>query len=358
MGHVVVLAEHGRQAIELCASEKPDMVLMDIRMPVMNGLEAIAAIRQQLVDNWIPIIAVSALNDSDDIVSGLQAGADDYLSKPIEQNILRAKICSVERTLTLQRRIVSDSEQLQRYREQNEHERDLLHAIFSRLIKLNDLKDNCLQYWLTPAQRFSGDLICAKRIDADQMCFMLADSTGHGLAAALPTVIVNQVFQGMTKKALPIAEIAREINHHLHSQLPVGHFVALTLGIVDKSQCRIDIWNGGLPSALVLDEDGRVLHSFDSIHPSSGILLDENFDDSCETWHWKGSCELFVYSDGITEARNAEQQILGSQCLRDILLHTKHGERVNAVRQALQHFIGDEDEQDDMSCLAICCSNL
>lgn len=355
MGHHVVTAENGKEAVERFPLEKPDLVLMDIMMPVMNGLEAIAAIRELLGDAWVPIFVVSALHDTNDVVQGLKAGADDYLPKPIDRAILSAKIASIERTLSMQRRIVEDSEQLRRYHEENERERDFLDAIFERLIRASDVQSDELHYWLRPAQHFSGDLVCAHRVDKQRICFMLADSTGHGLAAALPTVLVNQVFRGMAKKALPISIIAREINQQLHCQLPPGRFVALALGMVDMAERRIELWNGGLPDVLVLDRQGAVLKAFASRHTFAGVMHDKDFDDSSEIWQWDSECELFAYSDGIADAKNPAQQAFGGQRLMEILSQASLGEKVGAIRQALETFVDGEEDQDDMSCVALRC---
>ncbi|PPD30067.1 MAG: hypothetical protein CTY19_16355 [Methylomonas sp.] len=358
MQHQVVLAENGQQAVDRFLSEQPDLILMDIMMPGMNGLEAIKVIRALPTEKWVPIFVVSALDDVKDIIDGLEAGADDYLPKPISHTILRAKIASTLRSLVLQQRIIKDSQQLKVYREENEREHEFLLAIFERLIKLNDLKDINLQFWLTPAHRFSGDLVYAHRIDDNRLCFMLADSTGHGLAAALPTIIVNQVFQIMSKKGLPVPMIAREINEQLHSQLPPGRFVALLLGMLDSQQQTLEIWNGGLPEALVLDDAGNTLHTFYSSHTCAGILNDKDFDDSCETWHWQSNCELFIYSDGVSEAKDMQQQPFGSQRLLEVLTSVACGERVAAVRQVLDVYMQGSEAQDDISCLAVRCSNI
>ena len=355
MQHQVVLAEHGQQAVEMFVSEQPDLILMDIMMPGMNGLDAIKAIRALPCEKWVPIFVVSALDNVKDIIDGLESGADDYLPKPISHTILRAKIASTLRSLELQQRIIKDSLQLKVYREENEQEHDFLQAIFERLIKLNDLKDIYLQFWIMPARRFSGDLVYAHRVDEHRLCFMLADSTGHGLAAALPTIIVNQVFQSMSKKGLPVAMIAREINQQLYSQLPPGRFVALLIGMLDSKQQTLEIWNGGLPDALVLDDAGNTLHTFSSEHTFAGILSDKDFDDRCETWHWQSNCELFIYSDGIIEATDKQQQPFGCQRLTDALTSVGCGKRVAAIRHALDQYRDGIEAQDDISCLAVNC---
>ncbi|WP_150047847.1 MULTISPECIES: PP2C family protein-serine/threonine phosphatase [Methylomonas] len=353
MRHQVLQAENGQHAVDVYTNQALDLILMDVMMPVMNGFEAIQIIRALPSQKWVPIFLVSALTDVKDIIEGLKVGADDYLPKPIDYAILSAKIDSVERTLEMQRRIIADTEQLRRYREQNEREHDFLQAIFERLLKLNEINEEQVQYWLTPAQRFSGDLVCAHKTDQGLIYFMLADSTGHGLAAALPTVIVNQVFRGMAKKSLSVKLIAREINGQLYSQLPPGRFVALTLGVVNEADCSIEIWNGGLPEGLLIADDGSVKHAFRSLHTFAGVLDDESFDDSTEYYRTNESCELFLYSDGVIDATNRQFSRFGTEKLRAELSTSAPGQRVDAVRQALEAHMVRDEAQDDVSCLAI-----
>ncbi|AMK76402.1 MULTISPECIES: PP2C family protein-serine/threonine phosphatase [Methylomonas] len=355
MQHEVISVENGEQAVESLGSVNPDLILMDIMMPVMDGLEAIKTIRALPRDKWIPIFVLSALADDQNVLDGLQAGADDYLQKPFNRAILAAKLSSVQRAIDMQNLIIADAQQLKVYRDENEAEQRFLQSIFDKLIKQSDLKDDHLQFWLLPAKRFSGDLICARRVSSQQIYFMLADSTGHGLAAALPTVIVNQAFQAMTKKGLAVSIIVREINRLLHCQMPTGRFVALVLGMIDGEKKSIELWNGGLPDVFALDSRGNPAHAFRSTHPSAGILDNREFDDSCEIWHWRDSCELFMYSDGLTDAQAPDGQLFGQERVQQTLRQAPSGAEVAAIQQALAVHMAHRETQDDISCMAIHC---
>ncbi|WP_445367179.1 PP2C family protein-serine/threonine phosphatase [Methylomonas sp. BW4-1] len=355
MQHEVILVENGEQAVQALASVNPDLILMDIMMPVMDGLEAIKAIRERTLDKWVPIFVLSALADDQNVLDGLQAGADDYLQKPFSRAVLAAKLGSVQRVIDMQNLIIADTQLLKAYRDENEAEQQFLQSIFERLIKQSDLKDDHLQFWLLPAKRFSGDLICARRVSKQQIYFMLADSTGHGLAAALPTVIVNQAFQAMTKKGLAVPIIVREINRLVHSQMPTGRFVALVLGMIDAEKKSVELWNGGLPDVYALDGDGKPVHTFRSSHPSAGILDNRQFDDTCEIWHWREACELFMYSDGLTDTLGPDGGLFGQERVLQILRTAPPGAEVAAIQQALEAHMLNREAQDDISCMAIRC---
>lgn len=111
LGHDTITAENGEQAVSRCRERKPDLILLDVVMPVMDGFEAASKIRAQTADRWVPIIFLSALDRDQNLVSGLEAGGDDFMSKPVNFVVLEAKMRSMQRMLLLQRQV---SESLKR----------------------------------------------------------------------------------------------------------------------------------------------------------------------------------------------------------------------------------------------------
>lgn len=105
LGCRVLLAENGADAVRMFEEENPDLILMDVMMPGMDGYEATRRIKAAAGDRWVPIIFVSALDKDDSLVAGLEAGGDDYLAKPVNFVILQAKLRSLIRTLQLQNRL-------------------------------------------------------------------------------------------------------------------------------------------------------------------------------------------------------------------------------------------------------------
>ncbi|HEX5801679.1 MAG TPA: SpoIIE family protein phosphatase [Azospira sp.] len=111
-GHQVIPAESGEEAVALYGAQPPDLILMDIVMARMDGLEATRRIRALPSPVWVPIIFLSALNRDENLIGGLEAGGDDYLSKPINFVLLEAKIRSMQRTLVLQQRVADSLHRL------------------------------------------------------------------------------------------------------------------------------------------------------------------------------------------------------------------------------------------------------
>lgn len=113
LGHEVILAEHGEEAVRKFEDESPDLVLLDIMMPIMDGFEAARRIKAMTRDRWTPIIFLSALNRDENLVEGLDAGADDYLTKPINFVVLEAKLRSMQRSLAMQQQSIDSLRRVQ-----------------------------------------------------------------------------------------------------------------------------------------------------------------------------------------------------------------------------------------------------
>ena len=113
MGHTVIEAHEGAQAIELFRADEPDLVVLDVDMPVMNGYETAQRLRALGGDHgWIPIIFLSSNVQDNDIAAGIEAGGDDYLTKPVSAVVLRAKINAMQRITDMRSRLVDLSREL------------------------------------------------------------------------------------------------------------------------------------------------------------------------------------------------------------------------------------------------------
>lgn len=104
LGHTTISAEDGQKAVDMCAEHHPDLILLDIMMPIMDGFEAARQIRLQASERWIPIVFLSAMDREENLVTGIEAGGDDFMSKPINFVLIEAKMRSMQRMMHLQRK--------------------------------------------------------------------------------------------------------------------------------------------------------------------------------------------------------------------------------------------------------------
>ena len=212
--------------------------------------------------------------------------------------------------------------------------------------------------WVLPAQYFSGDLVATARTPANTLHVLLADGTGHGLAAALSALPVVQPFCAMTEKGFAIGGIAREINEKIRTTLPVGRFVAATLVSIDPRLGVITVWNGGMPVCSLLDSQGRLVRRFGSAHMSLGILDDASFDGRVESARYDAECQLFMASDGLIEVENEAHEPFGEDRALRVVADVPPTERLDALRGAIQRHLGRKVPEDDISIVMADCSRL
>ena len=354
-GYEVIAAESGEEAIEKYKSDAPDIILMDIMMEGMNGLEATAKIKALSGDKWIPVIFMSALASEEDKIKGLDVGGDDYITKPIEFNILGAKLKAVQRISDIQNKLSATMLELQQYKQAEEREQEMAFDLMETLFdKGHHLEGEEFHAWHIPATLFSGDLIIANKSSNNRLYLLHADSTGHGLTAALPLLPVSQTFYQMSSKGFSIGHVAKEMNKQLKFIMPINRFVAVTLILMDFNNNMLEIWNGGNPTVFVTNEDKEVVKKFDSTHLALGILPDEAFDGQTEFLCCEGNNSIVLYSDGLIEAENSDGKPFDENMLLDVLkTETDAAVLRNNIVNAVTAHIGGGKAHDDMSLVVL-----
>lgn len=202
------------------------------------------------------------------------------------------------------------------YLERSDQEQRIAARYMNKLIALDKLRDSAVQFYLKSAGSFSGDLIAFARTPDNRLHLLLADSTGHGLSAALAVMPIINPFYSMTGKGFRISAIAREINSKVYQSLPVSHFVAAILVSIDTVGQMVEVWSGGCPPPLILDGNGICVHQFKARHLAMGILPPDAFDASVEYFSYNDDkCSLLMFSDGVVELENARGEQFGLQRL-------------------------------------------
>jgi PAS domain S-box-containing protein len=476
-GHRAIPAENGAEGVALFGQHRPDVVLMDIVMPEMDGYEAARRIKALAGERWAPVIFLSSLNREDDLVQGLEAGGDDYLFKPISFSVLSAKLRSLQRTLALQRsadesrrrlQTVSDclidalvtidehaviqsanpattqlfgyeaseligrnvkmlmpepqrsahdghvrryveggrphiigaggrevtclrkdgsrfeaelgvseashggqrlfigvlrdiserkraarqleeyATRLRDYHDAAEEENRLAREIMECQAYGKRLREPGVRFWVAPARHFSGDVVSALRAPDGRLYLMLADATGHGLAAAISVLQALNLFGLLAGSGLPLGEIVHEMNARIREAMPVGRFVAAGLLMVDAALGRGEIWVGGMPDILRVDGSGRVLGRFASRHLPLGIADGDGAAWQTEAFDWHDAEQLVLCSDGLLEAENARGEAFGAARLAEALVALPQA-RLGAVRAAIEAHLEGMPTHDDIS---------
>lgn len=354
-GHQMITAANGVEAIERFESEQPDLILMDVMMPVMDGYDATREIRKRSGEKWIPIIFMSAKAAIEDQVAGLDAGGDDYLTKPVNMRILGAKINAMQRIAEMSDALSTQAEELEKYRTAAEEEKYLGNALMERMTRAGKMADELLDSWLLPAEHMSGDLVAACRGGDDRFYVMVADATGHGLLAAMMQIPVSQTFYHMTSRDYSLSRIVSSMNSQLRVLVPRDRFVAATLIMVDVRNQLLEVWNGGGPEALFVDEQRNIVHRFTSNAAPLGIVAEDEFEPYTQVYQWQVAGELLACSDGTVDALNDNGDPFGEERLEDALSRCKDQSTCAAVAESLREYLHNQRAQDDISVVSVRC---
>ncbi len=355
LGHDVVLAEDGRTAVAVFSAECPDVVLIDMRTPGMEGDRATTEIRAIAGAHWVPILFVTTEAEVAAHVATRGEGADYYLVKPVHEAMLRAKLEVMRHTIDLHRELAQKNRELQSYHDAAEQEMRAVKSLLARLVHHEHLSDPMLEHWILPAATFSGDLVAAARTPAGVLHVMLADGAGHGLAAALNVLPITPCFYTMTAKGLDIELIIATLNRTIWQHLPVDRFVAATLLAVDSAARRVRIWNGGNPPLLALDADGDVFARFPSRNLALGILPPATFSAAPEVFDYVQPCQLFAYSDGVVEGFDDVTDGGGQAAVEGLLCGVPPKVRMKLLRNRMVARHAEQRAQDDMTLLLVRC---
>lgn len=346
-GHEVVTAENGEEALRVFVDQQPDLVLMDVMMPGMDGFEAAQKLQEMSAPRWVPIIFISAAATEEYYIKGHQSGGADYLFKPINQVILNTKIESIKRIVDMQNTLHSQNTALQEYVEKDEAERRISRHIMEHMAESKGLEDPLIQSMITPAEQFSGDVLCAARSPGNRLYLLLGDAVGHGLAAAINTLPISGTFYSMVYKGFELQTIGKELNRRIKEAMPTGCFVACGIVMIDPNETYAEVWNAGLPTFYCVDSHGHVVDTFESTQLPLGVLGAEQYEVQSEIIPYRPGHQIVAFSDGLIEAENNEGEFFGIERLLDCLHNPEN--RLDDIRYALEDFMGSEKPHDDVT---------
>lgn len=350
-GHEVVTAENGEEALKVFVDQQPDLVLMDVMMPGMDGFEAAQRLQEMSAPRWVPIIFISAAATEEYYIKGHQSGGADYLFKPINQVILNTKIESIKRIVDMQNTLHSQNTALQEYVEKDEAERRISRHIMEHMAESKGLEDPLISSMITPAEQFSGDVLCAARSPSNRLYLLIGDAVGHGLAAAINTLPISGTFYSMVYKGFELQTIAKELNRRIKEAMPTGCFVACGIVMIDPGESYAEIWNAGLPTFYCVDSHGHVSETFESSQLPLGVLGADQYEVTSEIIPYRPGHQIIVFSDGLIEAENSDGDFFGVERLLGCLHNPEN--RLDDIRYALEAFMGEEKPHDDVTLALI-----
>jgi CheY-like chemotaxis protein len=351
-GHAVLTASNGAEAVALFEQQRPQLVLMDAMMPVMDGFEAARQIKQLAGETLVPIIFLTSLTESEALARCLDAGGDDFLAKPYNQIILGAKIKAMDRLRRLQATVLQQRDQIARHHDYLLNEQRVAKAVFDKVAHSGCLKAPNIRYLQSPYALFNGDLLLAAFTPAGDMHVLLGDFTGHGSPAAVGAMPLAEVFYGMTAKGFGLPETLREMNAKLKRILPVDMFCCATMLCLSFQRRAVEVWNGGMPDGYLHCIATGERRPLVSRHLPLGVLGAQAFDDRTEVFPMALGDRIFLLSDGVIDTCDANEQLFGVERLERVFALNQQPDRLfEEIEQALKDFRGQA--RDDVSMVEV-----
>ncbi len=325
-GYVVFTAQDGREAIEKLESLYVDLIVLDMYMPHMNGLDVLRHIRKSNITNK-PILMVSGNHDADLRIESYKLGAYDFITKPEQTEVMLKRI---ENGLKIGE--ILDFNEFMKI--ELFMARKLQKYIFPDPDYISDDVD--IYCWAQPLSDIGGDLYDYIHFRNDSIMFFVADVSGHSISASMFTAIVKMVFRNAVKGTEEPGEIMTIVNQELAANLPVESFVTMFCGIIESATGVLKYANAGHPCPYIISTTGyRPLQGGDPFLGPIKDVVYPTYDAKLE----KGD-SLFIFTDGLEDVIDENYHKIELNSFLDMLT-----ERPVAGKDSFTEFTSSISEQ-------------
>ncbi len=320
-----------------------DLILLDMMMPEIDGIEACRIIQRHEHLKDIPIIMVTAVGDSKKLAEALDAGAVDYVTKPINKVELMARI-----RLALRLKKEND---WHKERDQRIKDELRLAALVQNAVLSPPIEDSAFEVHAIyqPSAELAGDLYAWYPLGGGRYGVLLLDMMGHGISSSLFTMFIASVLKDTVTTYVEPEKVIQELNRrfnqlHIENQLVQYYFTAIYL-VVDTVVKRIDYVNAGHPPALFFPNEGGVVQLDKACCP---VGLFEKMEIEPQTLHYEGDGHIALYTDGLLEVVDGEHE----EKMDFLIDRLSHSHRWDESRM-FEAFFEDHgtQEREDDKCL-------
>ena len=357
-GYEVASAENGREALERLRADTFDLVLLDIMMPEMDGYEVLQRLGADEALRHIPVIMISALSELDSVVRCIGMGAEDYLPKPFEPTLLKARIGAClekkrarDREQALGVALHAQNREMAKWREAQEADLAIARTTQQAIIPstMPAINGWHVETIYTPLIQVGGDVYGWRQLDHEVWLFWIADATGHGVSAALFTTLVALLFDHASTQSRTAPGILTRVNAEFHSVLRGRSFMTACCAII-KGDGRLSFAGAGHPPLLLRRRDG-VIESLSSSTTMIGIYPTVKIDETVTTLA-PGDVAL-LYTDGLYSSKSDGERLTSSALKEDFaLLGGGEGFLPRLIAQPVQG-AGAQSFDDDLAAIAL-----
>ena len=377
LNYEVISCVDGQEAWETISAGDISLVVTDWIMPRMDGIQLCRKIRRTNLGRYVYTIILTSMDEDKDLIRGMDAGADDFLVKPVNKEMLHACIRAGERILALERRLEKRNRKLTESRDRLQRayqvmQKDLEAAARvqeSLIPKKSTTHAGVRFHWLfQPCAQVAGDIFNCFPMDERHLGFYLLDVSGHGIPAAMLSVMISKLLvpdsaqDNLLKRSqpeppyyrlIPPEEVVRDLNRRFQSSDAFSHYFTMIYGIIDRTIGQVRLCQAGHPHPVLVRSTGQAEAIGQNGFPV-GILPD--LDYSSFQLQLSPGDRLILYSDGITGCMNAEDEEYSlARLIRTLAASGRESmvSSVQTVARQLRRWNGPEAFADDMTLLAV-----
>lgn len=348
--HKVHTAMSGKEALDIAEKNPVDLILLDLMMPEMDGMEAASRLKSMEMTRHVPIILLTAKKkEVQDVVKALESGADEYISKPFNETELMARVGSMLRMKSLYDQVASAHKMM---------EEDLATAqcVQKTLLPVKfpypDKIKVCAHYKATSS--LGGDYYDVIDYGNGKVGAIVADVSGHGASAALIMSMIKTIMISSIDGAVAPAKLARMLNKRIIGMIPEEHFFTMFIAIADLDEGKLSYVRAGHPYPFFLRREGK---SVEKLAATGDMLalFDEITVDQSEI-DIKPGDRLVVYSDGLIDAVDSNDKMYGIARLQKELessFDMESNELLDHLVMSVDDFAGGRANDDDVAVLVI-----
>jgi len=350
----------GAQALKAARSENPpDLILLDIMMPEMDGYEVCQQLKADESTSEIPVIFVTAMGQENDETKGLALGAADYITKPISPAIVEARV----RTQLERKQHLDELHRahaiIESHKQRMEQELNVGRGIQMGMLPCTfpafpERDEFSIHAALHPAWELGGDFYDFFLIDDDRLCFCVGDVSGKGVPAALFMAVTRTLIRSRAADEPSTGSILTHVNDELVRNNSECMFVTIFLGILHTGTGEVTFANAGHNPPYILRADGAIERLETEMTCVVGILQDMTFGE--EQALMAPGDTMLLYTDGVTEAMDSEQRLFSETRLADMLASGRKPSAQTLVEDIVtevRQFESGTQQSDDITLLAL-----
>ncbi|MGK7932406.1 MAG: PP2C family protein-serine/threonine phosphatase [Microcystaceae cyanobacterium] len=352
-GYQVYVATTGQEGLEKVQIHRPSLIICDWLMPGMDGLEVCRHIKANAQFSTTFFILLTSLGSVEDRVKGLDAGADDFLCKPIDMNELEARLRAGLRLHQL-------SQDLQEQKQLLEAELAEAGEYVQSILPEPLLEERVtIEGRFIPSRQLGGDGFDYFWLDDDHLIFYLLDVSGHGLRSALPSLSVINLLRSQSLSQVNYyqpASVLEELNRVFQIDYRNDKYFTIWYGVYEPKKYQLRYASAGHPPAILLSHDlNQQLTATQLKTHGFPIGMFEDNDYYEETYPLSLPTSLYLFSDGLYEIPRSDGKLLGLENLIQLLKEYQEDpeQNLDTLIYLIQAATTPEPFQDDLSVLKI-----